>query len=171
MLMKSLILLLSLLQGYLGILTTHFLSTAYFRGRENRVQQGCHLHWYPSSNTAGITWGIRWSRGEHRPMHGIYFVFRTPAVAPLPTAGCPRAASNSSFPSIPIAVTGPAAKSTSHFGLLPLHTLSEAGREYPCHTPGSAHSTGYQLCVQAEMPMSLEKVPIFSPHIYQVRQN
>lgn len=78
---------------------------------------------------------------------------------------------HSSFPSIPMAVTGPAATSTSHFGLLPLHTLSEAGREYPCHTPGSAHLTGYQLCVQAEMPMPLEKVPIFSPHIYQVRQN
>lgn len=44
MLIKSLILRLSLLQGYLGILTTHFLSTASFRGRENRVQQGCHLH-------------------------------------------------------------------------------------------------------------------------------
>lgn len=35
MLIKSLILQLSLLQRYLGILTTHFLSTAYFRGREN----------------------------------------------------------------------------------------------------------------------------------------
>lgn len=71
------------------------------RQRKHRVQQGCHLDRYPSSNldrypssnTTGITWGTRRSRGEHRPMHGIYFVFHTPAVAPLPVAGCPRAAS------------------------------------------------------------------------------
>lgn len=169
MLIKSLILRLKLTSGIFGHFNYPFPKYCLLqRQRKHRVRQGCHLHRYPSSNTAGIIWGTRRSRGEHRPMSGIYFVFHTPAVAPLPAAGSPRAVS---IPAIPLAATEPAATGTSHFGLLPLHILSQAGREFPCHTPGCAHSTGYQLCVQAEMPVSLGKVPTFSPHIYQVRQN
>lgn len=79
---------------------------------------------------------------------------------------------HSSFPAIhPPAATGPAPTSISHFSLLPLHILSQAGREFPCHTPGSPFRTGYQLYVQTEMPLFLGKVPIFSPHVYQVGQN
>lgn len=134
----------------------------YFRGTENT-----EFSWAVTcTGTRPVTplellWGARWSKGEHKPVHRVYFVFHTPPTVPLPAAGCPRAASTAAatLPSPPpprdLLPTSP-----SQFGFLPLHVLSRES--------GSTHGAGWQPRIQAGTPVSLGKASqIFSPHAHQ----
>lgn len=162
MLIKSLILQLSLLQGYLDILATRFLSTAYFRGREktefNRAVTCISTH----PVTPLELHGAHTAAGGRTDQCKELFCFPhschgSPAHCKMPKGS----KYHSSFPATTLPATGPASTSTNCFNLLPLHILSQAGREFPCHTPGIAYSTGYQLCVQAEMIVS----NLLTPHL------
>lgn len=173
MLIKSLILRLSLLQGYLGILATHFLSTAYFKGRENtefsRAVTYISTHPVTLLELHGAHTGAGGSTDRMckctecvnaqdlfcfpRSCHG------SPARCRVPKGS----EYQGSFPATPLAASGPASTSFNHFSLLPLHILSQAGREFPCHTPGSALSTGYSFLSKLKRPCPYERLQFSHP--------
>lgn len=169
MLIKRLILQLRLLQGYVGFLTTHFLSTTInFRGTANTESSWATTCTSTHPVTPLELLGAHTRAGVSTNHHAAFILsYRfLSSLLPCLLQGAYGQQTPQQPPCCPLLPIPWDLRPTSpsQLGLLPLHILSQV--------TGGAHSTGWWPPIQAETPLFLGKASwIFSPHTHQVRHS
>lgn len=165
MLIKWVTLQLRLLQGYVGFLTTRFLSTAITsEAQKTQSSAGLSLAPLPIQQHRWNYLGLTLERGRApTSAQSLFCSSRSPRCSParcrVPVGGEYRSSWPAVCPPQPPWDLLPA--SPCRFGLLPLHVLSWVA--------GGARGAGWQPHVQAGTPMSLGKASwIFSPCAHRV---